>query len=379
MNVNILDDVAVSPNLDEDAQNDVCVYPLPCRLNNGDLLCVYRRGKEKHSLDGILIAQRSTDGGATWSEQIIIHDGTHKKLPESVLTGALCQVADGTILAMFTAVDAKKPDVYIFSEEGRKLRQQLCVVRSKDGGKTWPILETHKLVGAPRNVYIGSRPFLLPNGDLFVPVEATGEHGQQIILATISSDGGQTFQPVITCAEDKEGTFSYGDPRCTLLPDGRIVMLIWAFLNATEETIPVHRCVSMDRGQSWSPPVSTHVQSQIMTPLALDSNRLIAASTVRTVPAGIRLWFSSDAGETWNTDSPVQMWDAREEKMKGILLTVEDKPSKSASEEVWNALPSFSFGTPDLVLLEKNTILLTYYAILRGITHVRACRFEVEL
>jgi hypothetical protein len=219
----------------------------------------------------------------------------------------------------------------------------------------------------------------LPNRDLFVPVEATGERGQQIILATISSDGGQTFQPVITCAEDKSGTFSYGDPRCTLLPDGRIVMLIWAFLNATEETIPVRRCVSMDQGQSWSPPVSTHVQSQIMTPLALDSNRLIAASTVRTIPAGIRLWFSSNAGETWNTDSPVQMWDAREEKMKGTLLRIEDKPSGSASEEVWNALPSFSFGTPDLVLLENNTILLTYYAILRGITHVRACRFEVEL
>jgi hypothetical protein len=252
VNIDILDDVAVSPNLDEGAQNDVCVYPLPCRLDNGDLLCVYRRGKEKHSLDGVLVAQRSTDGGANWSEQIIIYDGTHQKHPESVHTGALCQVADGTVLAMFTTVDAKKPEVYIFSEDGRKLHQQLCVVRSNDGGRTWLPPETYRLVGAPRNVYIGSRPFLLPSGDLFVPVEATGGHGQQIILATISSDGGQTFQPVITCAEDKTGTFSYGDPRCTLLPDGRIVMLIWAFLNATEETIPVRRCVSMDRGRSWA-------------------------------------------------------------------------------------------------------------------------------
>ena len=379
MNINILDDVAVSPNLDKGAQNDVCVYPLPCQLNNGDLLCVYRQGKEKHSLDGVLIAQRSTDGGANWSEQIIIYDGTQQSHPESVLTGALCQVADGAVLAIFTTVDAKKPEVYIFSEEGRKLRQRLCVIRSKDGGKTWSSPETHKLVGAPRNVYIGSRPFLLPNGNLFVPVEATGEHGQQIVLATISSDGGQTFQPVITCAEDKAGTFSYGDPRCTLLPDGRIVMLIWTFLNATEETIAVHRCVSMDKGRSWSPPVSTHVQSQIMTPLALDSNRLIAVSNVRTTPAGIRLWFSSDAGETWNTHSPIQMWDAQDEKMKGTLLTVEDKPFKSASEEIWNALPCFTFGTPDLVLLENNTILLTYYAVQRGITHVRACRFEVDI
>lgn len=379
MNIKILDDVAVSPNFDKVAQNEVSVYPLPCQLNNGDLLCVYRQGKEKHSLDGILLAQRSTDGGASWSEQIVIYDGTRKSHPESVLTGALCQVDDGTILAIFTTVDAKKPDVYIFSEEGRKLRQKLCVASSKDGGTTWSSPETHKLVGAPRNVYIGSRPFLLPNRDLFVPVEATGEHGQQIILATVSSDGGRTFQPVITCAEDKTGKFSYGDPRCTLLPDGRIVMLIWAFLNAAEETIPVQRCVSMDNGRSWSPPVSTFIQSQIMTPLALDSNRLIAASNVRTAPAGIRLWFSSDAGETWNTDSPIQMWDAREEKMKGSPLKAEDKPLEGAPEKIWNELPDYTFGTPELVLLENNTILLTYYAVQRGITHVRACRFEIDL
>ena len=72
MNIHILDDAAVSPNLDKEAQNDVCAYPLTSRLNNGDLLCVYRQGKEKHSYDGKLIVQRSTDSGANWSEQIII-------------------------------------------------------------------------------------------------------------------------------------------------------------------------------------------------------------------------------------------------------------------------------------------------------------------
>jgi hypothetical protein len=379
MNINILDDVAVSPNLDKGAQNDVCVYPLTCRLNNSDLLCVYRQGREKHSLDGILIAQRSTDGGANWSEQIIIYDGRQKTHPESVHTGALCQVAEGTVLAIFTTVDARQQGIYVFSEEGRKLTSHLYTARSEDGGETWSTPKSHNLVGAPQNIYIGSRPFLLPGGDLFLPVEATGVHGGQIVLATISSDGGLTFQPVITCAEDKADTLSYGDPKFTLLPEGRIVMLIWTFLNATEETIAVHRCVSIDRGRSWSPPVSTHVQSQIMTPLALDSNRMIAAGNVRTVPAGIRLWFSSDAGETWSTSSPTQMWDAQDEKMKGILLTVEEKPLRNTPEGIWNELPGFVFGAPDLVPLGNNTILLTYYATLNGITHVRTCRFKVAL
>jgi hypothetical protein len=115
-----------------------------------------------------------------------------------------------------------------------------------------------------------------------------------------------------------------------------------------------------------------------MTPFAIDSNHLIAAGNVRMPPAGRHLWFSSDTGKTWNTDSPVQMWDAREEKIKGTLLKIGDKSAKSAPKKIWNALPRFTFGTPYLVPLKNNMILLTYYATLRGITHVRACWFEVN-
>ena len=104
-----------------------------------------------------------------------------------------------------------------------------------------------------------------------------------------------------------------------------------------------------------------------------------AASTVRTNREGIRLWFSSDAGQTWNTDSPVQMWDPYEEKLTGTSPEAERETSKATSEKIWETLPSFTFGYPDLVQLDGNVCLLTYYATIRGITHVRACRFNVEL
>ncbi len=252
MKMTVIQDIAVSPNLHKGTQSPLCAYPMSCQLSNRELLCIYRQGKEKHSLDGVLIAQRSTDGGAKWSEEIIIYDGMSKNEPESVLGNcyALCQTTDGTILALFATVEAKKPDVYILSEEGRKLRQQLYTVRSKDGGETWSIPEPHNLAGAPRNIYISGRPLLLPNGDLFIPMEATVELGQEIILASISSDGGLTFSPVITCAEDETGKFSYGDPGCTLLPNGRIIMLIWTWLSETEETLAVHRYISTDNGRS---------------------------------------------------------------------------------------------------------------------------------
>jgi len=378
LNIDILEDNAVSPNLNRHAQGDVCAYAVPCRLKNGDLVCVYRQGSAKHSRDGVLIAQRSTDAGINWSDPVSVFEGLKESPPESVHSGVVCQAADGAVLAIFKTVEARNPEAYIFSEEGRQIPQRLYVSRSTDEGRTWPAPAEHKLIGAPRDTAVGTRPLLLSDGGLLIPVEATGQHGQQIILGVFSSDGGITLQPVITCAEDTTGQVGYGDARLTLLHDGRIVMLTWTYLNATEETIAVHGCVSADRGRTWTKPASTGVESQIMTPLALDAVNLIAASTVRTNPEGIRLWYSSNAGETWNTESVIQMWDPHEEKLKGTGLKLEHVTSKVAPEKIWESLPGFSFGTPDLVQLDENLCLLTYYATIEGVTHIRACRFKVE-
>lgn len=379
MEVKILHDGAVSPNLANHSRGIACVFPLPCQLGSGDLLCVYRQGKEKHSHDGILMVQKSSDNGLTWSEQIIVYDGIGKENPESVHTGAVCQVNDGTILAVFTTVEAIKPDVYVFSEEGKRLRQQLYISRSKDGGTTWSSPEQYSLTGAPHNTYIGGRPFLLPTRDLFIPFEGIDEFGHEILLAAISSDGGLTLSPLITCAFDRKNILGHGDSKYTVLPNGHIIMLTWTWVYATEQTQAVHRCVSTDNGRTWSTPVSTNVISQIMAPLALDSSRLIAASNVRDLPApGIYLWFSTDAGKTWALDAPVQMWDSTEEKMKGIPLNGKHVSLENTSEGIWDSLPTFTFGMPDLLRLEENLFLLIYYATINNILHVRACQFKTN-
>src|SRR5438132_5875955 len=136
MKIKILNDVAVSPNLGAGERRS-CSSPMTCRLQNGDILCVYRRGREKHSRDGVFIVQRSMDAGRTWSEPITIHDGMRHPVAESVHAGAVCQAQDGTVLAMFTAVEARDPEAYIFSETGRQLEQRFYVARSSDDGRTW--------------------------------------------------------------------------------------------------------------------------------------------------------------------------------------------------------------------------------------------------
>jgi hypothetical protein len=373
MRTTVRHDIVVSPNLAAANPSDVSVYPCSCRVGD-EIVCVYRRGEAKHSRDGVLLAQSSADGGATWSTPVVVFDGMHGVTPESVHTGVVCQW-NGVALAFFKTVEAKEPDAYIFSEEGRRLRQRAYMCRSDDGVRSWSEPVELELWGGPRDTFLGCRPLALPDGRLLIPVEATAEHGQQMMLGCFSDDGGRTLSSLFPIAHDAAGRLGFGDGKLALMPDGRIVMLAWTYHNPSEETIEVHRCVSEDGGRTWSWPEPTNIVCQVISPLSLGDGTLLAAGNVRTPPEGIRLLQSLDAGATWS-DTPIQLWDARQLKVTGAPLPIAAAPG--GDNVIWDALPSFTFGSPELTRLPDGDVLLTYYAIVNEVTHVRACRFAVD-
>lgn len=378
MNVKILNDVAVSPKLAAGERRS-CASPMTCRLGNGDILCVYRRGREKHSRDGIFIVQRSMDGGRTWSDPITIHDAMNQSVPESVHAGAVCQAQDGTTLAMFTAVEARDPEAYIFSETGRHLEQNFFIARSSDNGRTWTTPRLHVLPNTPSLRYINSCPLALSNGDILVPLEVTTGANRQVVMTSHYSPSKGTFEPFAPCAEDPTGELSFGDPTMTRLRDGRVLMWLWAFVNATEVTVQAHACVSEDEGRTWTKPWPTEICCQRSTLLSLGERGVIVAANVRIPPEGIRLWGSRDSGKTWaDPEAPLQMWDARKHRMIGEPLTVKREGTRDESDgKLWASLPGFTFGAPSLVLADERTMLLTYFAVTDGTEEVRACRFEL--
>jgi hypothetical protein len=366
-------DVAVSPNLATGEASEVAAFPSVCCAKDS-IVCVYRSGSAKHSRDGVLLSQSSTDGGNSWSLPTTIFDRMHDAEPESVHAGVVCACGDAA-LAFFKTVEAKRHDVYIFSEEGRRLRQRAYSCRSLDAGRTWSVPVEIDIQGGPRDTFLGSRPLVVPSGRLFIPVEATGEHGQQMIMGCFSDDGGRTLSPLFPIAHDTTGELGFGDGKVAVLPDGRIVMLTWTYLNHTEETVFVHRCVSMDGGCHWSAPEPTNVVCQIMTPLGVSDQGLLAAGNVRTRPEGIRLFRSIDAGATW-IGTPIQLWDARQSRVTAVPLAI--GAASSSGDSIWSALPSFTFGCPELTMLADGHVLMTYYADLQGVTHIRACRIAMD-
>lgn len=371
MRVEILSDGPVTLNLALKDPGVACAYPQTTVLENGDAACLYRQGASKHSYDGILMLQRSSDKGATWSEPLVVFDGRATEPPQSVLSGGLCQTRAGHLLVTLSTVDASNPTVYVFSEEAAGFKCQVCAVRSGDLGRTWSdpvVMDTSPFPKAG----ITTKPFVLRGGEVCAPVEVQTALGPQGTAAVFSSDDGRTFGPLVTCAADPDGDLNLCDARFAALDSGELLMLLWAFLQANERTIDVHRSFSADGGRTWSAAVGTGIEGQICVPLVLGAGRVIAASNHRHPPEGIQLWLSGDDGRTWDADHPLQMWDAREARMLG-------EPTRNRAADfdpgVWDELEAFTFGTPDLVDLGDGSVLLTYYATLGGIIHVRACRF----
>lgn len=375
MKIELLSDSSVSPNLNTRDAGVTCSYSLSTVLDNGDVACVYRRGTSKHSYDGILVMQTSPDRGKTWSDPAVVFDGTDRKPALVVVTGALCQTAAGTLLATFGLVKATRPDVYVFSEEGLRQERSACILRSEDRGETWSA-PLYFDTSAFSHAGITTKPFIAPDGRLCVPFEIQTRYGPNGTAAAFSDDDGRTFSELLACAADSSGRKNLCDARFAVLQDGRIIMLLWTFLQESEETIEVHRSFSSDSGKTWTSPEPIGFVGQITAPLPLPSGGVIAASNFRLPPEGIRLWSSPDNGERWNTGSPLQMWDVRQSIMMGE--SVAPAPSGGKDEGVWEALEKFTFGTPDLLYLDDDTILLTYYATMNDICHIRACRFRVK-
>jgi hypothetical protein len=102
---------------------------------------------------------------------------------------------------------------------------------------------------------------------------------------------------------------------------------------------------------------------------------LITVVNNRLPPEGSQLWWSTDAGATW-CPRPLQLWDVA---ASAVLATPAEADARApADDAVWDALQRYSFGTPGLQLLADGSVLYTYYGIVDGITHVRACRFSVR-
>ena len=375
MRIEILSDRPVSPNLAAGDNSVACAYPVSTVLTNGTVVCVYRRGMTKHSRDGVFVMQALPDTGDFWSAPSVIFDGAQLQPHQSAIMAGVCQTGAGALLFTCGAVEGLPAGVNTVDEKSRTLPLRSYVRRSEDNGQTWSspaIVNTEGLVRASPT----TKPFVLPDATIGLQLEYNTKIGTIGTAIAFSHDDGRTFEQPIECPADPAGQLNLCDAHFAVLPDGRILMLLWTFLQETEETTEVHRSFSADGGRTWKKPEGIGFVGQVTAPLALPTGHVIAASNYRHPPEGIRLWHSPDGGENWDLEDPLQMWDAGTASI--MAEPVASRPAPTPEEGIWESLPGFTFGTPDLVRLADGSILMLYYATLDDVIHVRACRFRLR-
>jgi hypothetical protein len=163
------------------------------------------------SLNGAAVTlSRSTNGGATWNNPVVIHSaGAGENLDKN------WTVCDNTPTSPFYGSCYTQWDDF---GHGNRLQ----VAYSRDGGLTWKMSRT------PRVGVIGGQPLTLPNGNVVIPIDNASETA---LGYTISTNGGVKFGQAfaitsITAANDPGNIRSGPLPSAEISGDGKI-FVVW--------------------------------------------------------------------------------------------------------------------------------------------------------
>ena len=78
------------------------------------------------------------------------------------------------------------------------------------------------------------------------------------------------------------------DQRAGVAPDGRLAVFIWTYDSETQTYLNIHRRLSADGGQSWSPAEDLGITDQPAHPAILPDGRVVLAWVDRFKSRSIR-------------------------------------------------------------------------------------------
>ncbi len=148
-------------------------------------------------------------------------------------------------------------------------------------------------------------PTVLQNGNIlwigatFRKNDAFDQQDDYLAAYIVNTDGTMQFAGRVEDIYENGEKLNCCEPHAIQLPDGKIICHF-----RIEQTFTTYQTVSTDNGKTWSTPIRL-LPDQGGAPAHLlyhPSGVLISCYGYRQAPYGIKVMFSTDGGETWDTD-----------------------------------------------------------------------------
>lgn len=298
-------------------------FPGVARLQNGDLVVVYREGTvHGNEPIGKVSLSRSLDGGRTWLPRVTALDRPGR--------------------------DDRDPTVFQMSDGTALLLSNSCLCTSRDSGKTWSAPLRTPVFGPNGAVEDEDGGIVYGGQERFMAQPITQIGTRKVYLnadsAHRSLDKGQSWQRVSVAAHTlympgPTDYVWYDEPFMCVVPGKFWVFALRVDLDGFARIVR-----SPDRGKTWGPIIQTPVWGYPQHLLPLKDGRLLMTYGYRRSPWGIRACLSSDNGKTWATDDEIILrMDAG---------TPEGQPRKVSDRDL---------GYPVSVQLPDGSVFTVYY------------------
>jgi sialidase-1 len=344
-------------------------FPSVAALPDGRLVVTYVLAEAFEAVNARMHAARSDDGGQTWQAGAAICPGAAGRLTSEF--GKMSVAPDGELIANLVHHDrSAHPDEGLTNANMGFVPTEVLITRSADGGRTWsgPARVEPPLVGPVFELcspvtFLRDGRWLLPTST-WMDWDGNLPNGNRMV-AFVSSDRGHSWPRYLDVMHSPDDNLIFWESKIVELSDGRLLAVAWCHDRQANADRPNQYAISRDGGATWSPPQSTELLGQTLTPCRLPDDRVLSVYRRMDQP-GLWAVVSRLEGDRWVNEGWQALWGHR---------SAEGQTAREDSMvETFHGL---KFGAPSAICLPNGDLFVVFWCYEQNISIIRWFRFSV--
>lgn len=345
-------------------------FPSVVTLPDGGMVATIVLGEAFEAPNCHACVTRSEDGGQTWSDpRPLLPASPPGRLTSD--TARLTALPDGRLVAFVMRHDrTEHPNQGLTNPETLGfVPVEMLLTRSDDGGANWS--EPEELAAPIEGpcFEMCSPITVLRDGAWLLPTSTWPDwsgycpNGLRMV-ALMSRDEGRSWPECRDVMTADSGRVFFWESKIQEFADGRLLAVAWVYDDEASRDRPNHFSLSGDGGATWSPPASTGLQGQTMTPLVLDDGRVLTVYRRIDTP-GLWASLSRIVGDQWHNEAQEPLWGA-----EAAGLT-------DSSEDMAHNFNVLRFGAPCLSRIDDKTVFVAFWCYEDCVSVIRWFRLTV--